>query len=186
MATSFSSRMMHVLWLLLWLWLWHVAGIPCACLQSPPPPPPPQHASQAPVDPWYHMTLHHLVCAARAQKHEEQPRLCSPESLVSRRYQAARWCARFTTHGLGWEGACRVWSLRRFVALYARILILHTENVRHRGGQQQRKQIVACAGACEFVARLWGDSRGNQHGGQYRPRASNVTCQSRSFLLSGR
>ena len=143
MATSFSSRMLHVLWRL--LWLSHVAGFPCACLQSPPPPPP-QHASQAPVDPWYHVALHHLVCAARAQKHDEQRLLCSPESPVSHRYQVARWCARFTTHGLGWEGACRVWSLRCFVALYARILILHTENVRHRGGQQQRK-IVACAGA---------------------------------------
>ena len=119
-----------------------------------------------------------LMCAARAQKHEEQRRLCSPESPVSHRYQVARWCARFTTHGLGWEGACRVWSLRCFVALYARILILHTENVRHRGGQQQRKQIVACAGACEFVARLWGDSRENQQGGMYS-RASNVTGQSR-------
>ena len=107
------------------------------------------------MDPWYHMALHHLVCAARAQKHDEQRRLCSPESPVSHWYQVARWCARFTTHGLGWDGACRVWSLRCFVALYARILILHTENVRHRGGQQQRKQIVSCAGACEFVARLW-------------------------------
>ena len=59
-------------------------------------------------------------------------------------------------------------SLRPFVALCARILIVHTGHVRHRGGQQQRQQIVACACACEFVARLSGESEGGEHCGPYR------------------
>ena len=59
-------------------------------------------------------------------------------------------------------------SLRPFIALCARILIVHTGHVRHRGGQQQRQQIVACACACEFVARLSGESEGGEHGGPYR------------------
>ena len=93
--------------------------------------------------------------AARAQKHEEHRRICSPESSFSHQCKLARWCARITTWGFGWEGACTVRSLRHFIALCARILVLHTGHVRHRGGQQQRQQIVACACACEFVARLW-------------------------------
>ena len=76
---------------------------------------------------------------------------------VSHQCQPARWCERFTMCGLGWERICRVLSLCHFVALYARMLILHTEHVRHRGGEQQQQQIVAFAGACEFVARLRGE-----------------------------
>ena len=100
--------------------------------------------------------------AARAQKHEEHRRICSPESSFSHQCKLARWCARITTWGFGWEGACTVRSLRHFIALSARILVLHTGHVRHRGGQQQRQQIVACACACEFVARLWGESKGSE------------------------
>ena len=96
-----------------------------------------QHASHAPVDQWYHMTASSRVCSM-CSEHEEQRRLCSPESWVSHQCQLARWCARFTTCGLGCEGACGMWSLRHFVALYARILILRTEHVRCRGGQQHR------------------------------------------------
>ena len=57
----------------------------------------------------HHVTLHHhLACAARAQKHDEQRRFCSPESWVSHQCQLTQWCAQFTTCGLGCEGACRV------------------------------------------------------------------------------
>ena len=67
-----------------------------------------QRASQLPSC-THHMTLHHhLACAARAQKHDEQCRFCSPESWVSHQCQLTQWCAQFTTCGLGWEGACRV------------------------------------------------------------------------------
>ena len=84
--------------------------------------------------------------AARAQKHEKRRRPCSPESWVNHQCQPARSCERFTMCGLGWERICRVLLLCHFVALYARILILHTEHVRHRGGEQQQRQIVhTCA-----------------------------------------
>ena len=78
--------------------------------------------------------------------------------------------------GLG--GRVQVWSLPRFVALYTRILILYTEHVRHRGGEQQQQQIVACADACEFVARLRGELREDEHSEPHRRRASNDTGQS--------
>ena len=43
------------------------------------------------MHPWIIGTtwLHHLACAARAQKHEEQRRVCSPESWVSQQCQPA-------------------------------------------------------------------------------------------------
>ena len=104
-----------------------------------------------------------------------------PESWFSHQCQLARWCARFTTCGLGCEGACGMWSLRHFVALYARILILRTEHVRCRGGQQQRQQIAAYAAACEFVARLWGESEGDEHGTVYQPRSTNCEIHNRSI-----
>ena len=113
------------------------------------------------MDQWYHVTASSRVCSM-CSEHEEQRRLCSPESWVSHQCQLARWCARFTTCGLGCEGACGMWSLRHFVAPYARILIVRTEHVRCRGGQQQRQQIATYAAACEFVARLWGESKGGE------------------------
>ena len=116
--------------------------------------------------------------AARAQKHEKRRRPCSPESWVNHQCQPARSCERFTMCGLGWERICRVLSHPHFVALYARILILHTEHVRHRGGEQQQQQIVACADACEFVARLRGELREDEHSEPHRRRASNDTGQS--------
>ena len=76
-----------------------------------------------------------------------------------------------------------MWSLRHFVALYARILILRTEHVRCRGGQQQRQQIAAYAAACEFVARLWGESEGDEHGAVYQPRSTNCEKRHRSISL---
>ena len=153
-------------------------GSPCAGLRSPRAPS--QHASHAPVDQWYHMTASSRVCSM-CSEHEEQRRLCSPQSWVSHQCQLARWCARFTTCGLGCEGACGMWSLRHFVALYARILILRTEHVRCRGGQQQRQQIAAYAAACEFVARLWGESEGDEHGAVYQPRCAN--CEKSNLLI---
>ena len=72
----------------------------------------------------------------------------------------------------------RVWSLLRFVALYTRILILYTEHVRHCGGEQQQQQIMACAGAGEFVARLRGELREDEHSEPQRRRASKPNCQS--------
>ena len=154
-------------------------GSPCAGLRSPRAPS--QHASHAPVDQWYHVTASSRVCSM-CSEHEEQRRLCSPESWVSHQCQLARWCARFTTCGLGCEGACGMWPLRHFVALYARILILRTEHVRCRGGQQQRQQIAAYAAACEFVARLWGESEGDEHGAVYQPRSTN--CEKRNCSSS--
>ena len=75
-----------------------------------------------------------------------------------------------------------MWSLRHFVALYARILILHTEYVSSRGGQQQRQQIAAYAAACELVARLWGESEGDEHGAVYQPRCAN--CEKHNLSVS--
>ena len=96
--------------------------------------------------------------AARAHKHEEHRQTCSPHDQSP----ASAGTTVRTIQGFGWEGACTVRSLRHFIALSARILVLHTGHVRHRGGQQQRQQIVACACACEFVARLWGESKGGE------------------------
>ena len=87
-----------------------------------------------------------------------------------------------TIQGFGWEGACTVRSLRHFIALSARILVLHTGHVRHRGGQQQRQQIVACACACEFVVRLSGESEGGEHCGPYRELRETVLLNPRPFL----
>ena len=54
-------------------------------------------------------------------------------------------------------------SHRHFVALCVRIVILHTGHVRHYGVQQHRQEIVDCAGACEFVARVQGELDGGEH-----------------------
>ena len=51
-------------------------------------------------------------------------------------------------------------------------------DVRHRGGEQQQQQIVACADACEFVARLRGELREDEHSEPHRRRASNDTVRS--------
>ena len=68
-----------------------------------------------------------------------------------------------TIQGFSWEGACTMRSHRHFVALCAIILILYSRHVSHRGVQQHRQEIVDCAGACEFVARLQGELDGGEH-----------------------
>ena len=88
--------------------------------------------------------LHVLTNTRSTDEHARLSHLC----------QLARRCARYTTWGFSWEGACTVRSHRHFVALCVRIATLHTGHVRHRGVQQHRQEIVDCACACEFVARL--------------------------------
>ena len=108
--------------------------------------------------------LHVLTNTRSTDEHARLSHLC----------QLARWCARYTTWGFSWEGACTVRSHRHFVAVCARILILHTGHVRHRGVQQHRQEVVDCAGACEFVARLQGELDGGEHDAPSRDLRENL------------
>ena len=117
-------------------------------------------------------TLHVLTNTRSTDEH----------ARLSHLRQLARRCARFTTRGFSWAGACTGRSHRHFVALCARILILHTGHVRHRGVQQHRQEIVDCAGACEFVARVQGELDGGEHDAPSRDLRENLVANHLDFL----
>ena len=116
--------------------------------------------------------LHVLTSTRSTDEHARLSHLC----------QLARRCARYTTWGFSWAGACTVRSHRHFVALCVRIVILHTGHVRHYGVQQHRQEIVDCAGACEFVARVQGELDGGEHDAPSRDLRENSGANHLDFL----